>query len=103
MREDITPARGLCNAQRLPAGALGAAAGLVLAAVVHGLRHGLIGLGIPGSRDPAAAATALVHAAPHALVFEVPALAFAALVLPWVARYVQQLSRRTAEARTYTG
>jgi hypothetical protein len=83
--------------------ALGAAAGLVLATVVHGVRHGPIGLGIPESRDPAAAANALVHAAPHALVFEIPAVAFAALVLPWVARRVQQLSRRAAEARTYTG
>jgi hypothetical protein len=75
----------------------------VLAAVVHGARHGPIGLGIPGSRDPAAAANALVHATPHALVFEITAVAFAALVLPWAARRVQQLSRRAAEARTYTG
>jgi hypothetical protein len=83
--------------------ALGAAAALVLAAVVHGVRHEPIGLGIPESRDPAAVATALVHAAPHGLVFEIPAVAAAALVLPWVARRVQQLSRRAAEARTYTG
>jgi len=83
--------------------ALGAAAAIVLADVVHGIRHGPIGLGIPGSRDPAAAANALVHAAPHALVFEIPAVALAALVMPWVARRVQQLSRRAAEARTYTG
>jgi hypothetical protein len=83
--------------------ALGAAAALVLAAVVHGVRHGPIGLGIPESRDPVAAANALVHAAPHALVFEIPAVAIAALVLPWVAHRVQQLSRRAAEARTYTG
>ncbi len=83
--------------------ALGAAAALVLAVVVRGLRQGPIGLGIPGSRDPAAAAIALVHAAPHALLFEIPVLAFAALVLPRVARYIQQLSRRAAEARTYTG
>jgi hypothetical protein len=83
--------------------ALGAAAALVLADVVHGIRHAPIGLGIPGSRDPAAAANALVHAAPHALVVEVPAVALAALVLPWGVRRAQQLSRRAAEARTYTG
>jgi hypothetical protein len=83
--------------------ALGAAAALVLAVVVHGIRHGPIGVGIPASRDPAAAANALVHAAPHALVFEIPAVAVAALVLPWVARRALRLSRRAAEARTYTG
>jgi hypothetical protein len=31
-----------------------------------------------------------------------PAVAFAALVLPWVVSRAQQLSRRAAEARTYT-
>jgi hypothetical protein len=83
--------------------AVGAATAIVLAAVVHGVRAGPIGLGIPESRDPAAAANALVHAAPHALVYVLPAVAFAALVLPWVVRRAQQLSRRAAEARTYTG
>jgi hypothetical protein len=83
--------------------ALGAAAAVGLAVVVHGVRHGPIGLGLPGSRDPVAAAEALVRAAPHALVFEMPALAFAALVLPWIARWARQLSLRGTEARTYTG
>lgn len=83
--------------------AMGAAASIALAAAVHGVRHGSIGLGIPGSRDPFAAADALVRAAPHALVFEVPALVLAALVLPWIARWARQLSLRATEARTYTG
>jgi hypothetical protein len=83
--------------------ALGAAAAIVLAAVVHGLRHGPIGLGIPGSRDPATTANTLVHAAPHALVYVLPAVAVASLALPWAVRRIQQLSRRAAEARTYTG
>jgi hypothetical protein len=83
--------------------ALGAAAALALAAVVHGLRHGRVGLGIPGSRDPVAAANVLVQAAPHALAVEVAALAGAAVALPWIARQAQQLSRRAMEARTYTG
>jgi hypothetical protein len=55
------------------------------------------------SRDPLAAANALVHAAPHAFMFEIPAVAVAALALPWVARRALRLSRRAAEARTYTG
>jgi Protein kinase domain len=82
--------------------AVGAATAIVLAAVVHGVRAGPIGLGIPESRDPAAAANALVDAAPQALVYVLPAVAFAALVLPWVVSRAQQLSRRAAEARTYT-
>jgi hypothetical protein len=41
-------------------------------------------------------------ARPHALS-RVPAVAFAAAFLPWVARRAQQVSRRAAEARTYTG
>jgi hypothetical protein len=83
--------------------ALGAAAALGLAAAVHALSHAPPGLGIPGSRDPVAAAEALLRAAPSALVYQVPALAFAALVLPWVVRRALQLSHRALEARTYTG
>jgi hypothetical protein len=83
--------------------ALGAAAALTLAVAVHALRYGTPGLGIPGSRDPVAAAEALLGAAPHALVYEVPAVALAALVLPWVVRRGRQLSHRAMEARTYTG
>jgi hypothetical protein len=83
--------------------ALGAATALALAAAVHALRHRPIGLGIPGSRDPFTAADALLRVAPHALVYEVPALSFAALVLPWVVRRGLQLSHRALEARTYTG
>ncbi len=83
--------------------ALGAAAAITLAAVVRGIREGPIGLGIPGSRDPLAAADALLQAAPHALVFEIPALAFAAAVLPWAVQHARRLSLRAAEARTYTG
>jgi hypothetical protein len=86
-----------------PRRAIGAAAAIALAAAVHALRRGPIGLGIPGSRDPLAAADVLVRAAPHALVFEVPTLAFAALVLPWIVRWARQLSLRATEARTYTG
>jgi hypothetical protein len=83
--------------------AVGAAAAISLAVAVHAVRNGPIGLGIPGSRDPVAVADALVRAAPHALVFEVPALASAALVLPWIARWARRLSLRAAEAKTYTG
>jgi serine/threonine-protein kinase len=77
--------------------ALGAAAALALSAVVGGLRGGPIELGIPGGRDPVAAADALMSAAPHALLFEAPGLAFAALVLPWA---VRQGRRLTAGAST---
>ena len=104
------PARARARAGRLredesqrSCARLGAATAIVLAAVVHGVRAGPIGLGIPESRDPVAAANVLVRAAPHSLVYVLPAVAFAALVLPWVVRRVQQLSRRAAEARTYTG
>jgi hypothetical protein len=83
--------------------ALGATAGLVLATLAHGLRHGPIGLGIPGSRDPVAVANVLLHAAPRRLLYELPVVAVAALVLPSLARWLAQLSRRAAEARTYTG
>jgi hypothetical protein len=83
--------------------ALGAAAAIALAAVVGALRRGPVGLGIPGSRDLVTVADTLVRAAPHALLFEIPALAFAALVLPWAVAQTRRLSRRAAEARTYTG
>jgi Protein kinase domain len=83
--------------------ALGAAAALTLAVAVHALRQGTPGLGIPGSRDAVAAAEALLGAAPHALVYQVPAVSLAALVLPWLARQGLQLSHRALEARTYTG
>ncbi len=83
--------------------ALGAAAALSLAVVVHAVRSGPIGLGLPGSEDPLAAARALLHAAPHALVYQVPTVAFAALVLPWLVRRGLQLSHRALEGRTYTG
>ena len=83
--------------------ALGAAAALTLAAAVHVVRQGPIGLGIPGSRDVAAVAEALLQAVPHALVYQIPAVALAALVLPWVVRRGLQLSHRALEGRTYTG
>jgi hypothetical protein len=83
--------------------ALGAAAALALAVAVHALRQGPPGLGIPGSRDPVAAAEALLGATPHPLVYQIPAVALAALVLPWVARTTLQLSHKALEARTYTG
>ena len=83
--------------------AAGAATAIVLAVVVHGVRAGPIGLGLPESRDPATSAKVLVQAAPHSLVYMLPAVAFAAVVLPWVVRRAQQLSRRASEARTYTG
>jgi hypothetical protein len=83
--------------------ALGAVAALALAAAVNGVRHGPVGLGIPRSRDAGAVAEALLQAAPHALVYQVPAVAFAALILPWVARRALQLSHRALEGRTYTG
>jgi len=83
--------------------ATGAAAAVALAAAVHAVRHGPIGHGIPASRDPVAVAAVLLRAAPHSLVFELPAVAFAAVALPWVVRRMRRLSLRAAEARTYTG
>jgi hypothetical protein len=83
--------------------AIGAATAMVLAAAVSGLRHGQIPEAIAGSREPVATAAALVAAAPHSLVYEVPAVAFAAVVLPWVLRHARPLARRASEARTYTG
>ena len=60
-RPAARPARARARARRLredevrgPARALGAATAIVLAAVVHGVRAGPIGLGIPESRDPVA-------------------------------------------------
>jgi hypothetical protein len=83
--------------------AVGAAAAVALAAAVQGIRHGQVGLGLPGSRDPFAAANALLGAAPQAFMVEAPVLACVAAVLPWVARRAWQFSLRAVEARTYTG
>jgi hypothetical protein len=83
--------------------ALGAAAAIALAAAVRGIRAGPIGLGLPGSRDVLAAVEALLRAAPQALVAEIPAVAFAAVVLPPAAVWLHRFARRAAEARTYTG
>ena len=81
----------------------GAAAAVALAAAVHAVRQGQIGQGLPGSRDPVAAAGVIVHAAPTTLLFEIPAIALAAAILPSVARQAWRLSLRAVEARTYTG
>ena len=83
--------------------ALLAAAAVVLLAVVHGVRAGPIGLGIPGSRHPLAVAEALLEAAPQALAWQVTLAAFVAAVLPWAVRRGRELGRRAVEARTYTG
>jgi hypothetical protein len=82
--------------------ALGAAAGIALAVVVHGVRAGPIGLGIPGSRDPVDVARALLGAAPHSLVYVVPAVALAAVVLPLAVVQARRLRPGAGEARTYT-
>jgi Protein kinase domain len=81
----------------------GAAAAIALAAAAHAVRHGPIGHGIPGGNDPIAAGEAIIRSAPHALVFEIPALALAAFALPWVVAQGRRLSRRAVQARTYTG
>jgi hypothetical protein len=83
--------------------ALGAAAAVALATAVHAVEHGSIGLGLPGGRDPVAAAHVILRAVPGTLLFELPAIAFAAAVLPSVARQAWRLSLRAVEARTYTG
>jgi hypothetical protein len=83
--------------------AIGAATAAVLATAVGALRHGTVAHGIPGSRHPLSTAETLVAAAPHALVFEVSAVAFAAVVLPWAVVHARRLGRRVSEARTYTG
>jgi hypothetical protein len=67
------------------------------------VRSGPIGHGIPGSTDPHAAGEAIVRAAPHALVFAIPAVAVAAFALPWLVAEARRLSRRAVQARTYTG
>ena len=82
--------------------AVGAAAAVIVAAAVHGIRAGPIGLGIPGSRDPLEVAQTLVGAAPHGLVYAVPALALAAALLPLAVDRARRLRNGAGEARTYT-
>jgi hypothetical protein len=82
---------------------LGAAASVALAATVAGIRAGPIGLGLPGSRSAIAAAEALVRAAPHALVYAVPAVALAAVVLPSAVRHLRRWAGGAIEGKTYTG
>jgi hypothetical protein len=82
---------------------LGAAASVALAATVAGIRAGPIGLGLPGSRSAIAAAEALVRAAPHALVYAVPAVALAAVVLPSAIRHLRRWAGGAIEGKTYTG
>jgi eukaryotic-like serine/threonine-protein kinase len=79
--------------------ALGAAAGIVLAEVVHAVRAGPIGLGIPGSRHPEAVAAVLARAAPHALVFELPIVAAVAVLLPIAVRRRNDFARAAARLR----
>ena len=65
---------------------IGAGAAVLLAAAVRALRHGPVGLGLPGSRNPVAAAEALARAIPPGLALEAVALALAAAVLPLALR-----------------
>ena len=60
----------------------GAGAAVLLAAAVRAARDGPIGLGLPGSRDPVAAAEALARAIPPSLALETLAFALAAAALP---------------------
>ena len=55
---------------------------MLLAAAVHAARARPIGLGLPGSRDPVAAAEALVQAIPPSLALETLAVGLAAAALP---------------------
>jgi hypothetical protein len=83
--------------------AIGAATALVLASAVAALRHGSTAPGIAGSRQPLPTAETLVAGAPRAFLYEVPAIALAAVVLPWAVSRARRLGRRASEARTYTG
>jgi eukaryotic-like serine/threonine-protein kinase len=83
--------------------AIAAAAGVVLLVVAHAVRAGPIGHGIAESRHPLAVAEALLGAAPQSLAWQAPLAALIAAVLPWTVRQARELSRRAAEARTYTG
>jgi len=66
--------------------ALDAGTAVVLASVVSALAAAPVGLGIPGSRDPVAAAEALARALPHATLAFAVALAAAAAALPLAER-----------------
>ena len=59
-----------------------AGAAVLVAAAVRAARDAPIGLGLPGSRDPVAAAEALARAIPPSLALEALAFALAAAVLP---------------------
>ncbi len=62
--------------------AVGAGAAVLLAAGVRAVRDGPIGLGLPASRDPVAAAGVLARAIPPSLALETLAFALAAAALP---------------------
>ena len=66
--------------------ALDAGVAVVLATAVASLQHGPVAHGIPGSRDPLAAATALARALPHPTLAFALMLAAAAAVLPLAER-----------------
>ena len=82
---------------------VGAAAAVAIALAVAGIRAGPVGLGLPGSRAPLAAAEAVAQAAPHALVYAIPAVALAAVVLPTAIRHLRRWTGRAIEGKTYTG
>jgi len=65
---------------------LGAAAAVLLAEAVRAIRAGPIALGLPESRDPLAAAGALLRAVPESVALEAAALGAAAVLLPYAAR-----------------
>jgi hypothetical protein len=82
--------------------AFGAAAGVVLAAAVAAARAGPGRPDVIASRHPIAVASTLIRAAPHALVFEVPLAAAAAIALPFIVRRVRQFGAGRGRIRTYT-
>lgn len=65
---------------------LGAAGAVLLGHAFLALRAGPVALGLPGSRDPVAAADALIHAVPMSTAVEALILGLAAVALPFAFR-----------------
>jgi hypothetical protein len=65
---------------------LGVGIAVLLAETVRAARAGPIGLGLPGSEEPLAAAGTLARAVPQTIAIEAAALAVAAVVLPYASR-----------------
>jgi eukaryotic-like serine/threonine-protein kinase len=65
---------------------VGVGSAILLAEAVRAVRAGPVGLGLPGMRDPVAAAETVARAVPQTVLVEAAALAVAAVALPYAAR-----------------